>query len=82
MSSISVMMSVSRYTIHDDGAVEVWGHVGDYEVMVVLRIKQAVEECLIDYRWIEWNPEQCTVTQYNAWLKKRRLVRAKYPRVT
>ena len=38
-SVIQVEMHVSRYqTYPEDGGVQVWGHVGDYEVSVCLPI--------------------------------------------
>lgn len=39
---IQVDMSVTRYRLYpEDGMVEVWGHVGDYEVCLYLTMEQA-----------------------------------------
>jgi hypothetical protein len=39
---IQVEMSVTRYrSFPEDGMVEVWGHVGDYEVCIHLPLEQA-----------------------------------------
>jgi hypothetical protein len=39
---ISVALQVTRYRLHpEDGVVEVWGYVGDYEVCVHLPVADA-----------------------------------------
>lgn len=45
---IQVDMSVSRYRMFpEDGMVEVWGHVGDYEVCIHLPIHDAQARGLV-----------------------------------
>jgi hypothetical protein len=45
---IQVEMSVSRYRpFPKDGMVEVWGHVGDYEVCVHLPLEEARSQGLL-----------------------------------
>lgn len=78
---IHVPMDVSRAQIRD-GYVEVCGCVGDYEVIACITIKHAVEECLIDHRWLDWDPTKTTAKKYESWLAKRRPVKAKFPEVS
>jgi hypothetical protein len=50
-TEIDVPLAVTRVTIHaEDDVVEVWGHVGDYEVMVCLSVQQAIDKKLIEDR--------------------------------
>ncbi len=45
---IQVDMSVTRYrSFPEDGMVEVWGHVGDYEVCVHLPLEEARSQGLL-----------------------------------
>lgn len=48
MLTIEVPMEVTRHTVRvDTGMVEVWGYVGDYEVMCCISIRDAIEKDLI-----------------------------------
>jgi hypothetical protein len=48
---IQVDMSVSRFrAFPEDGLVEVWGHVGDYEVCVHLPLEEAKSRGLLGKR--------------------------------
>ena len=47
-ASIQVDMQVSRYrTFPGDGMVEIWGHVGDYEVCIHLSLEDACARGLL-----------------------------------
>ena len=49
---ISVDLHVSRHgTYPVDGLVEVWGHVGDYEVCVFLPVEEALSRGLVPNVW-------------------------------
>jgi hypothetical protein len=47
-TEIDVPLTVSRVQAHaEDDVVEVWGYVGDYEVVVCLTVQQAIDKKLI-----------------------------------
>lgn len=45
---IEVEMKVTRHKVRrEDGIVELWGYVGDYEVMTCISIRDAIEKDVI-----------------------------------
>ena len=48
---IQIDLNVTRYRIYqEDGVVEIWGHVGDYEVCVHLPVEHAEAKRLMQER--------------------------------
>lgn len=51
---VSVDLEVTRHKIHaGDDVVEVWGYVGDYEVMTTMLIREALHKGIITDREFE-----------------------------
>lgn len=63
-SSVCVMMQVFQYKIIQEADVICVGTVNGVHVTVTIRVKDAVDECLIDRRWLDWNPAEMTPKAY------------------